>query len=642
MASVFLSYDHEDAALARPLADALEKAGHKVWYDRHIHGGAQYSRKIEQALDAADAVVVLWSPRSLESAWVRDEAAEGRDRGKLVPLSVGGVTAPMGFRQFQTIDLGAWKGRGKMPRLQELLNAVQNQSAGGDIGTAEGPVGTRPAAASSPRPRSRAMLAAIAAVLVLLIAGGAAWLWLGRSSLPIVQVAAANSSARSQAAASDLFVKLGSLAQVGEGKWQLVDTASASRKPDLIFRTADVGSPGEAQANLVLLDGKDSALLWSREFTAPAGREADLRQQLSFTAGRVLGCALESREAGGLPRDLLKLFLNTCAAMAETSMDEPSKAADPLRQIVAAKPRFSPAWARLLYAGTGVVDAIRNSGGGDVTRAISDLRADMEAARKIDPELPELLLAEVYLLPPTAYGRRLALLKEAAQRAPDHGAVFADQNSAFQGVGRMWDAVRAARRAAELDPLSPAQTTTLILTLAYAGQVDAARQELARAERLWARTGSLRDAQWAFHLRFGDPTTAKSLAPFDAPALDYYLAARADPSPANVEKFTSQVQPQRTTGEMEFSGWAFQGLGEFNQVEPMMAWIAQVPTEAIARESYLLFRPALASFRRDPRFMAIAKRIGLLDYWRTSGRWPDFCSDPRLPYNCKAEAAKYG
>lgn len=74
MASVFLSYDHEDGALAKPLVLALEKAGHTVWFDRHIHGGAQYSRKIEQALGEADAVVVLWSARSLESAWVRDEA----------------------------------------------------------------------------------------------------------------------------------------------------------------------------------------------------------------------------------------------------------------------------------------------------------------------------------------------------------------------------------------------------------------------------------------------------------------------------------------------------------------------------------------------------------------------------------------
>lgn len=90
MANIFLSYDHDDAASAAPIVSALEKAGHKVWWDRNIHGGAQYNSEIEKAVADADALVVLWSERSVQSAWVRDEAAEGRERGKLVPASLDG------------------------------------------------------------------------------------------------------------------------------------------------------------------------------------------------------------------------------------------------------------------------------------------------------------------------------------------------------------------------------------------------------------------------------------------------------------------------------------------------------------------------------------------------------------------------
>ncbi len=43
MVSVFLSYDHEDFALARPIAAALEKAGHAVWWDQHITAGTEYN-----------------------------------------------------------------------------------------------------------------------------------------------------------------------------------------------------------------------------------------------------------------------------------------------------------------------------------------------------------------------------------------------------------------------------------------------------------------------------------------------------------------------------------------------------------------------------------------------------------------------
>lgn len=37
--------------------------------------------------------------------------------------------------------------------------------------------------------------------------------------------------------------------------------------------------------------------------------------------------------------------------------------------------------------------------------------------------------------------------------------------------------------------------------------------------------------------------------------------------------------------------------------------------------------------------MKAAKRIGLLAYWQKSGKWPDFCSQPGFPYDCKKVAA---
>ena len=129
MASVFLSYDHEDVRDAANIASALEKAGHSVWWDRQIHGGAEYQTEIENAVQQADAVVVLWSGRSIKSAWVRDEAAEGRDQGKLVPVLLDPVKPPMGFRQYQTIDLSDRRRAFGAARLDELLRAVTKRSA---------------------------------------------------------------------------------------------------------------------------------------------------------------------------------------------------------------------------------------------------------------------------------------------------------------------------------------------------------------------------------------------------------------------------------------------------------------------------------------------------------------------------------
>jgi adenylate cyclase len=124
VARIFLSYARDDVDAARQLAGCVSDAGHDVWWDRHLHGGSRFATEIEQALKDAEAVVVLWSANSLGSAWVQDEAAEGRDSGRLVPVSLASAKPPLGFRQFQTIDLGDWDGTGAPDALDDLLEAI--------------------------------------------------------------------------------------------------------------------------------------------------------------------------------------------------------------------------------------------------------------------------------------------------------------------------------------------------------------------------------------------------------------------------------------------------------------------------------------------------------------------------------------
>ena len=115
MARLFLSYARADAAIAGRLAAALGEAGHDVWWDRQLAGGARFSDDIEQEIDRCDHLLVLWSTASVKSAWVRDEAAAGRDLDKLVPLSIGGATPPLGFRQFHTRDVSGWADGDALP-----------------------------------------------------------------------------------------------------------------------------------------------------------------------------------------------------------------------------------------------------------------------------------------------------------------------------------------------------------------------------------------------------------------------------------------------------------------------------------------------------------------------------------------------
>jgi TolB-like protein/Tfp pilus assembly protein PilF len=122
--TVFLSYARVDEAPARRLATALEQCGYRVWWDALIEGGAAFSRSIAEALEAADAVIVLWSATSIESDWVRDEAAQGRERHRLVPLSLDRSMPPLGFRQYQVIDVSRWHGRKAAPEIAAIERAI--------------------------------------------------------------------------------------------------------------------------------------------------------------------------------------------------------------------------------------------------------------------------------------------------------------------------------------------------------------------------------------------------------------------------------------------------------------------------------------------------------------------------------------
>ena len=137
MARVFLSYAREDAGAAKQLAECIARAGHQVWWDRQIEGGSRFSAEIDRELKNSDAVVVIWSKASIESPWVQDEAAEGRDSGRLVPVVFGADKPPLGFRQFQSIDFNGWDGEAEPPALEALIRAIAQKGVEPEVASAE-------------------------------------------------------------------------------------------------------------------------------------------------------------------------------------------------------------------------------------------------------------------------------------------------------------------------------------------------------------------------------------------------------------------------------------------------------------------------------------------------------------------------
>ena len=146
MADVFISYSRTDLASVGKLAAALENAGFSVWWDRDIDAGENYARTIEHELNAAKAVVVVWSKQSHFSEWVKDEASFARKQNKLFPIQLDGQEPPLGFRQVQVVDLSSWRGDARAEAFLHLVRSLNNKINADDPDSA----GEEP---SAPEPR---------------------------------------------------------------------------------------------------------------------------------------------------------------------------------------------------------------------------------------------------------------------------------------------------------------------------------------------------------------------------------------------------------------------------------------------------------------------------------------------------------
>ena len=124
MSDIFLSYKSEDKDKAQIIAEALENKEYSVWWDRIIPPGRTFDEVIEEEIDSAKCVVVLWSRESVKSKWVRTEASEGDSRGILIPVLIGDVKPPLAFRLMEAAKLIDWDGTLPNYEFDLLLNSV--------------------------------------------------------------------------------------------------------------------------------------------------------------------------------------------------------------------------------------------------------------------------------------------------------------------------------------------------------------------------------------------------------------------------------------------------------------------------------------------------------------------------------------
>ena len=128
MAEIFVSYSRQDVDLARALAEALEARGWSVWWDiQDLRAGKHFDDDIQKAITNAKCVVVLWSTRSVESEFVKDEATYALELGKLLPVTIENVRPPLRFQRLHTVQLQGWTNSALFPGFQELMRDLEER-----------------------------------------------------------------------------------------------------------------------------------------------------------------------------------------------------------------------------------------------------------------------------------------------------------------------------------------------------------------------------------------------------------------------------------------------------------------------------------------------------------------------------------
>jgi adenylate cyclase len=127
MADIFVSYSRSDKARVAPLVAAFEAQGWSVWWDPEITPGDEFDALIGAELESARAVVVVWTPLSVDSRWVKGEARDAADRGVLVPVRFESARLPIDVRAIHTTELDGWAGNRDSVPFKALCVALESK-----------------------------------------------------------------------------------------------------------------------------------------------------------------------------------------------------------------------------------------------------------------------------------------------------------------------------------------------------------------------------------------------------------------------------------------------------------------------------------------------------------------------------------
>jgi adenylate cyclase len=315
-------------------------------------------------------------------------------------------------------------------------------------------------------------------------------------------------------------------------------------------------------------------------------------------------------------------------------------------------PHFAEAWGRLAW-----VRAWLRLYQPFAERAASAAAVRREAERALapDPQNGDALLAQLLLTTP--FGRFVddLPLVDRVRRSPGLGTggrIFVGWYC--RNTGHVRESLEETERAYQLDALNPMAGNLVALARMAAGRVAEAvpvfEDLMARVPDMSFPVANLLRAKaflgdWAAVDRMLDPAAKLPLREFQDGVA--FIRAKRDPTPENVGAIRDALEAQfEKTGAVDVSRLVYAAhLGLVDEAYRTAETARLGPRGAVddimGPDGYrtgLLFHAGMPELRSDPRFVPLCARLGLVEFWLATGRWPD-CVD-EVPYDFRAECEK--
>jgi TolB-like protein len=314
-------------------------------------------------------------------------------------------------------------------------------------------------------------------------------------------------------------------------------------------------------------------------------------------------------------------------------------------------PHFAEAWGRLAFlrAWLRLYQPYRE-------RAASADRVSREAdtALTLDPQNVDAMLGQFFVVPPFGRFAEAEAITERLRRAPGLGVRQIYTGWDLRNTGRVRESLEETERAYRLDALDSASVNLTALARMAAGHPEAAvplyEDLVARQPDMSFPVSSLLRAHafledWDAVDGLLELAAKRDMREFEEGLA--FIRAKRDPTPQNVGGILSALEMQlEQAGCIEVSRLVYAahlGLVEeaYRAAETARLGPIAPSDEVMGPDAYrpgMLFHAGMPELRNDPRFPRLCARLGLVEFWTATGKWPD-CAD-EVSYDFRAECAK--